>query len=90
MYSSISSSSPGESINASNQEAQKKKKRKNKKKKNKKGGNQLSIDNHVGSVDDIDKSTNTCHKPKFPCNLCKGDHLLKDFPSIPKVLEALS
>jgi len=33
----LSSSSPSESLNASNQEAQKKKKRKNKKKKNKHG-----------------------------------------------------
>jgi hypothetical protein len=30
------------------------------------------------------------HKPKFPCRLCKGDHLLKDFPSIPKVVEVWS
>jgi hypothetical protein len=28
--------------------------------------------------------------PKFPCNLCKGNHLLKGFPGIPKVLEVLS
>jgi hypothetical protein len=29
-------------------------------------------------------------KPKFPCSLCKGDHFLRDFPSIPKVLEMWS
>jgi hypothetical protein len=88
--SSLSSSSPGESLNTSNQEAKKKKKRKKKKKKNKQGGNQPAIDNHVGSVDDIDKSTNTRRKPKFPCRICKGDHLLKHFPGIPKVLEVWS
>jgi hypothetical protein len=77
---SLSSSSPGESLNDSNQEAQKKKKRKKKKNKNKKGGNQPSTNNHDGSVDDIDKSTNTRCKPKFPCRICKGDHLLKNFP----------
>jgi hypothetical protein len=88
---SLYSSSPSEIINASNQEAQKKKKRNNNKKKNKQGGNQPATDhNHVGSVDDIDKSTNTCRKPKFPCKFCKGDHLIKHFPSIPKVLEVWS
>jgi hypothetical protein len=61
--SSLSSSLPGESLNASNQEAQKKKKRKNKKKKNKQGGNQPATDNHVGSVDDIDKSTKHIASP---------------------------
>jgi hypothetical protein len=29
-------------------------------------------------------------KPKFPCSLCKGDHFLRDFPGIPKVLEMWS
>jgi hypothetical protein len=29
-------------------------------------------------------------KPKFPCSLCKGDHFLMDFPSLPKVLEMWS
>jgi hypothetical protein len=29
-------------------------------------------------------------KPKFPCSICKGDHFLMDFPSIPKVLEMWS
>jgi hypothetical protein len=85
-----SSSSPGESLNTSNQEAQKKKKRKNKKKKNKQGGNQPTTDNHLGSVDDIYKYTNTSFNPKFPYRICKGDHLLKHFPGIPKVLEVRS
>jgi hypothetical protein len=29
-------------------------------------------------------------KPIFPCSLCKGDNFLRDFPSIPKVLEMWS
>ena len=29
-------------------------------------------------------------KVKFPCRLCKGDHLLRDFPGIPRVLEVWS
>jgi hypothetical protein len=29
-------------------------------------------------------------KPKFPCSLCKGDHLLRNFPGLPKVLEMWS
>jgi hypothetical protein len=88
--SSLSSSSPGGSINASNQEDKKKKKRNIKKKKNKKGGNPPATVNHVGSVDDIDKPTKTTRKPKFPCRLCKGDHLLKDFPGLPNILEVWS
>lgn len=34
--------------------------------------------------------SNSPHKVKFLCKLCKGDHFLRDFPSIPKVLEVLS
>jgi hypothetical protein len=29
-------------------------------------------------------------KPKFPCSLCKGDHFLRDFPGLIKVLEMWS
>jgi len=60
------------------------------KKKNKQGGNQPTSVKHARSVDDIDKSNYTCRKFKFPCRLCKGDHLLTDFPSLPKVLEVWS
>jgi hypothetical protein len=99
--SSLSSSSSGESINASNQEDKKKKKRKIKKKTNKQGlkipttashvgGNQPVTVNHVGSVDEIDKTTKITRKPKFPCRICKGDHLLKNCLGIPKVLEVWS
>jgi hypothetical protein len=75
----------------------KKKKRKIKKKKNKKGskppitsrhvGKQPVTDNNVGSVDDP-KITQTTRKPKYPCKICKGSHLLKDFPGLSKVIEA--
>jgi hypothetical protein len=42
-----------------------------------------------GSVDDV-KITQTTRNPKYPCRLCKGSHLLKDFPSLSKVIEAWS
>jgi hypothetical protein len=45
--------------------------------------------NHAGSVDDA-KITQTTRKPKYPCRLCKGSHLLKDFPGLSKVIEAWS
>jgi hypothetical protein len=77
----------------------KKKKRKNKKKKNKKGskppttighvGKPPVTDNRVGSVDDAKITQTTCN-PKYPCRLCKGSHVLKDFPSLSKVIEAWS
>jgi hypothetical protein len=99
--SSLSSSSPSESLAASNQEDKKKKKRKKKKKKNKQraklpttaghvGRNQPVTVNQAGSVDDGDKPTKTTHKPKYPCRICKGDHILRDFPGLSKVLEAWS
>jgi hypothetical protein len=96
---SISSSSSSESSEASNPVNKKKKKRKIKKKKDKQGskppttvkhvGKQPVIVNHVGSVDDV-KITQTTRKPKYPCRLCKGSHLLKDFPGLSKVIEAWS
>jgi hypothetical protein len=77
----------------------KKKKRKNKKKKNKQGsklpttvkhvGKQPVTVNHAGSVDDV-KITQTTRKPKYPCRLCKGSHLLKDCPGLSKVIEVWS
>jgi hypothetical protein len=96
-YFSVSSSSPSESSKDSNPVDKKKKKRKNKKKKNKKGSKlsttsrkvekQLVTDNRIGSVDDS-KITPTIHKPKYPCRLCKGIHIIKDFPNLSKVIEA--
>jgi hypothetical protein len=77
----------------------KKKKRKIKKKKDKQGsklpttvkhvGKQLVTVNCAGSVDDV-KITQTSRKPKYPCRLCKGSHLLKECPSLSKVIEAWS
>jgi hypothetical protein len=46
--------------------------------------------NSIGSVDEVNKIKMKNLKPKFPCSLCKGDHFLRDFPSIPKVLEMWS
>jgi hypothetical protein len=93
--SSISSSSPRERSKASNPVAKKNNKSKTKKKKNKQGselpttarhvGKQPVIVNRTGSVDDV-KITQTTHKPKYPCRLCKGSHLIKDCPSLSKVI----
>jgi hypothetical protein len=91
-----SSSSPSEISVANNQVDKKKKKQKIKKNKNKKEGNLLTTarhvgsdqpasGNHFGSVDGVVMYKNC--KPKFPCRICKGDNLLKDFPGIPKVVE---
>jgi hypothetical protein len=95
----ISSSSLTESSIASNPVDKKKKKRKNKKKKNKQGstipttakhvGKKPIIVSCVGSVDDA-KITQTTYKPKYPCRICKGSHIIKDFPSLSKVIEAWS
>jgi hypothetical protein len=96
---SVSSSSSSESSEASNSVNKKKKKRKNKKKKIKQGSKPPTTVKHVGkqpvtvnrdgSVDDV-KITQTTHKPKYPCRLCKGSHLLKDFPGLSKVIEVWS
>jgi hypothetical protein len=99
MSPSISSSSSGESSEASHPMNKKKKKRKIKKQKDKEGsklpttvkhvGKHLVIVNHVGSVDDV-KITQTARKPKYPCRLCKGSHILKECPGLSKVIEAWS
>jgi hypothetical protein len=95
----VSSSSLSESSKTSNSVNKKKKKRKNKKKQIKQGfkppttvkhvGKQPVTVNRAGSVDDV-KITQTTRKPKYPCRLCKGSHLLKDCPGLPKVIEAWS
>jgi hypothetical protein len=99
MLSSVSSSSSGESSKASNSMNKKKKKIKIKKKKYKQGskppttvkhvGKQPVTVTRVGSVDDVKITQATC-KPKYPCGICKGNHLLKDFPGLSKVIEAWS
>jgi hypothetical protein len=96
---SISSSSSSESSEPSNSVNKKKKKRKNKKKKTIQGsklptsvkhvGKQPVTVNHTGRVDDV-QITQTPRKPKYPCRLCKGSHLLKDCPGLSKVIEAWS
>jgi hypothetical protein len=77
----------------------KNKKRKIKKKKDKQGskppttvkhvGKQPVTVNRVGSVDDVKITKTTC-KPKYPCRLCKGSHLLKDCLGLSKVIEVWS
>jgi hypothetical protein len=96
---SVSSSSSRESSEASNPMNKKKKKRKIKKKKHKQGSKPPTTVKHVGkqpitvnrdgSVDDV-KITQTPHKPKYPCRLCRSSHLLKDCPGLPKVIEVWS
>jgi hypothetical protein len=54
------------------------------------GSKQPTTVNCTGSVDKVDKSKMKNPKPKFPCSLCKGDHFLRDFPGLPKVLEMWS
>jgi hypothetical protein len=97
--SSISYSSLSKISEANNPLDKKKTKRKSKKNKNKKGsklpttvehvGKQTVIDNRAGCVDDSN-ITQTTHKSKYPCRLCKGSHILKDCPGPYKVIEAWS
>jgi hypothetical protein len=97
---SISPSSPSEISKASSQVDQKKKKRKEKKKKNPKRikapttsdvGSKKSVTvNSTGSVDEVNKIKMKNPKPKFHCSICKGDHFLRDCPSLIKVLEMWS
>jgi hypothetical protein len=84
---------------ASNPVNNKKKKINIKKKKDKRGSKPPTIVKHVGkqpvtvnragSVDDV-KITQTTRKPKYPCRICKGSHLLKECPGLSKVIEAWS
>jgi hypothetical protein len=96
---SFSSSFSSESSEASNSVNKKKTKRKNNKKKIKQGskppttvkhvGKQLVTITRAGNVDDV-KITQTNRKPKNPYRLCKGSHILKECPSLSKVIEAWS
>jgi hypothetical protein len=95
----VSSSLSSERSEASNLVDKKKKKRKDKKKTNKQGsklpttaehvGKEPVTDNHTRGVDNA-QITQTTRKPKYPCKICKGSHLLKDFPSLSTVVEAWS
>jgi hypothetical protein len=40
---------------------------------------------HARGINSVEKPRQIGHKPKFPCKLCKGDHLNHFFPDIPKV-----
>jgi hypothetical protein len=44
---------------------------------------QLATTSHVGGIDYVDKPRWIGRKPKFPCKLCKGDHLTHLFPGLP-------
>jgi hypothetical protein len=46
--------------------------------------------NSTWSVDEVNKIKMKNPKPKFPCSLCKGDHFLRDCPSLTQVLEMWS
>ena len=50
-------------------------------------GTPLATDHHAGS---IDVPVFGSHKPKYPCRLCKGDHLLKDCLGLSLVSEVCS
>ena len=54
------------------------------------GSKQPGTLNLTGSVDEVKKIKTKNLKPKFPYSLCKGDHFLRDFLSLPKVLEIWS
>lgn len=74
---SSSSTSPGESLDSSNQVAKKKNKKKSPKR-------------EVKSTTQVKPPSAPPWKVKFPCRLCKDDHLLRDFPGIPRILEVWS
>jgi hypothetical protein len=39
---------------------------------------------HAGGIDSVEKPRWIGCKPKFPCNLCKGDHLTHLCPGLPE------
>jgi hypothetical protein len=49
------------------------------------GDVQPTTTSHVGSIDYVEKPRWVGRKPKFPCKLCKGDHLTHMCPGIPEV-----
>ena len=81
----VSTSSSSTSPSESNQVA-KKKKKKTKKKKSPKG----KAKNTASSTPPIGPPSAPPRKVKFPCRLCKDDHLLHDCPGIPRALEVWS
>lgn len=63
----------------------KKKKKKRKKKKSPKGEAKSAAT--PSSTPEVRPPSAPPRKVKFPCRLCKEDHLLRDCPGIPKILE---
>jgi hypothetical protein len=49
------------------------------------GDVQPTTASHVGGIDSVEKPRWIGRKPKFPCNICKGDHLTHLCPGIPEV-----
>jgi hypothetical protein len=45
---------------------------------------QLATTSHVGGIDSIEKPIWIVCKPKFPCNIFKGNHLAHVFPILPE------
>ena len=85
---SSSCTSPGESLDSNNQVAKKKKKKTKKKKYPK--GEATNITLTPSSPPEVGPPSAPPRKVKFPCRLCKEDHLLRDCPGIPRVLEVWS
>ena len=97
--SSSSPPSPGESFTSSNQETKKTMKKMMKKKKSDKceatcASIALSTSQveppSAPSTSQVEPPSAPPRKVKFPCKLCKGDHLLHDCPGIPRILEVWS
>jgi hypothetical protein len=49
------------------------------------GDVKLATASQAGGINSIEKPRQIGHKPKFPCKICKGDHLTHMCPGIPKV-----
>ena len=86
---SSSSTSPGESLDSNNQVA-KKKKKKTKKMKSPKGEATSITLAPTPSTPEVGPPSAPLRKVKFPCRLCKEDHLLRDCLGIHRVLEVWS
>ena len=80
---SSSPTSLGESSTSSNQETKKNKKKKSDKCK-------ATCATIAPSIPQVGTLPTPPWKVKFPCKLCKGDHLLRDYPGIPRTLEIWS
>lgn len=39
------------------------------------------------STSQVGKPSDPPRKVKFPCKLCKGDHIIRDCPGVPRILE---